>query len=188
MSLIYNPSTVGKLLKLQEKANRLEEISPLLFRDNNCVDNCAGCCMKFSLVFWGDRWEKFKSLHPEEVSNYTEVVLNGVSVWEDKQPENSDYYCKHLNKTNGRCNIHFTQKPLHCEMEPMAFSDGFLTKRPFKEAHLMPTLQGKGALCYMGEIDNKVRLTDVRLLKELNVVLKSTNLTTLIGELEDKIL
>jgi len=173
---IYNPSTVEKLLKLKDKADKLTTVSPLLFRDNTCVENCGGCCMKFSLVYWGPRWEKFKLLHPEEVHNYRKVIVNDVEVWEDLQLDNDDYYCKHLDKSSGRCKLHFTQKPLHCEMEPMAFSDGLLTKRPFKEAHLMPTLAGQGAPCYMSPVDGVVRQEDVKLLTELNSLLKSKGL------------
>ena len=184
--LIYNTSTIEKLHKLDKKARSLTEISTLFFRDNNCVEHCAGCCMKFSLVYWGNRWKKFKKLHPEEVKNYKPVNFNGTTVWEDKQEDNSDYFCKHLDKNNGRCKIHFTQKPLHCEMEPIAFSDGMLTKRPFKEAHLMKTLGGTGGLCYMTSVDNKVRLDDITLLEELNSLLKSKPLAKLIGELYDR--
>jgi len=181
---IYNPSTVAKLHKLKAKADKLTSTSKLLFRDNTCLENCAGCCMKFSLVYWGPRWEKFKELHPEEVANFKPLDFNGTEVWEDTQDDNNDYYCKHLDKSNGRCKLHFTQKPIHCEMEPISFSDGVLTKRPFKEAHLMKTLDGQGAPCYMSPVDNKVREEDVSLLIELNTLLKSRGLECQINNLK----
>ena len=183
-NIIYNPSTVGKLHKLKAKADTLVGVSKLLFRDNNCLENCAGCCMKFSLVYWGPRWEKFKLLHPEEVPNFKPVEFNGTTVYEDMQEDNADYYCKHLDKTNGRCKLHFTQKPIHCEMEPMSFSDGLLTKRPFKEAHLMKTLEGTGAPCYMNPIDGLVRQDDINLLVELNTLFKSESLSKVIKEIK----
>lgn len=182
--MIYDYSTLNKLTKLKEKAETLVEVSKLFYRDNTCLENC-GCCMKFTLVYWGDRWERFKLLHPEEIVNFRQVNFMDKVVWEDLQSSNKDYFCKHLDKSNGRCKLHFTQKPIHCEMEPISFSDGFLTKRPFKEAHIMETLEGKGATCYMSPVDGKVRPEDIKLLKELNTLFNVDKLNNLIEELEN---
>lgn len=182
---VYDPSTINKLLKLKDKADKLTGISQLFYRTNYCVENCGGCCMKFSLVYWGDRWEKFKALHPQEVKYYTKKVVLGKEVWEDSQEDNPDYFCKHMNKHNGRCKLHFTQKPIHCEMEPISFSDGLLVKRPFKEAHLMKTLEGQGAICYMSEITGIVEEKEIALLEELNTLFESKPLERIIDELRN---
>jgi len=186
--MIYDPNTSNKLLKLKQKASTLKEISPLFYRQNNCVENCGGCCMKFSLVFWGPRWEKFKQFHFEESKRYKPELIEGVKVWVDYQEDNLDYFCKHLDKSNYRCNLHNTVKPLHCEMEPIAFSDGFLVKRPFKESHLMKIKEGKGALCYMGPVGSTVDKSEVSLLEELNTLIKEPNLEGIIVKLREKIL
>ncbi len=150
-------------------------LSKLLFRDNSCQSHCGACCPKFSLdYFEGHRWEKFKKEYPHKVKNFTAREVNGLTVYSDKQEDNDDRYCKHLNQEDGRCGIH-ESNPLTCEFELMRFvtreKEGvsYLMNKLFGRGWNMTKINGeKGAMCEMLDFNYDKLLRDISMLKELN--------------------
>ena len=112
--------SVDKIFYYLDNITQAEEvvISDKLNRDYSCPEGCGGCCFKVTLDYieGSERWEKFKSLYPDKIKDFKLRQVKGVNIWSDLQEENSGNYCKHLDPTNGRCNIH-EANPFPCAFD-----------------------------------------------------------------------
>ena len=156
-------------------------ISDLFYRKFNCPEGCGGCCPKFSLDYWGQRWDDFKMEYPELVENFEHRIVNGVDVWTDTQADNETRSCKYLNMENGRCGIH-TVNPMSCEFEPIKVSHNtkhkktYVIKKLFGRGWALTKIDGtKGAMCTMGEQSYENVPRDIHLFKELREIAGKDN-------------
>lgn len=76
-------------------------VSGLLARGYTCPENCGACCMNFSLD-----WIPGEAM-PEGLSKRP-FKFNGqeFEIYSDRQLDNSEDYCKHLDTSNVRCMLH----------------------------------------------------------------------------------
>jgi len=129
-------------------------VSPLIFRGYKCPPKCGGCCKKFTLDYLPGGTE-----YPEGLG--VRLVEMGGKIFEvrtDRQLENKDDFCKHLNKEDGRCKIH-GMHPFSCDFELIRFltpqqdpdrSANRLTQKLFGRGWSYKRVDGgKGALCSM---------------------------------------
>lgn len=181
MSVRYTDSLSKLKNYLQLLTVRHITISPLFFRDYSCPSHCGGCCYNFTLVYLeGERWEKFKQLYPEHVNNFTErTTESGTKVYEDRQIENKNHHCKHLDMSNGRCNIH-KSNPFSCEFELMKITNVAgkisLINKLYGRGWQMKRIDGQvGAMCKMLPFDYEKFLRDLKLLKELHQIALQLN-------------
>lgn len=90
-------------------------VSPLIFRDYTCPEKCGGCCPRFTLDYL-----------PNESAPYrlTErlIELNGqeIPIRTDCQSDSTEYHCRNLDRTSGRCLIH-GRHPFTCDFELLRF-------------------------------------------------------------------
>jgi hypothetical protein len=112
-----------------------------------------------------------------------------VIIYSDLQETNTEYHCKHVNQTNGRCGIHGSH-PFSCDFELIRFmvfkgeeskSTGFipdmispksshnvLTQKLYGRAHAMKRIDGdRGAMCEMLPPDDKSVAEVIRKLRRL---------------------
>lgn len=122
-------------------------VSPLIFRGMTCPMACGGCCFKFSLVWLPLEPKPYLTVEKDL------VTVNGVEryVYIDRQAANTDHFCTHLQKKDGRCGIH-GQHPFTCDFELIRFvhqADRVdIATRPFGRGWSYERVTGqKGALC-----------------------------------------
>jgi Fe-S-cluster containining protein len=146
-------------------------VSPDLVRGYTCPVNCGACCMKFSLDY----------IPAERVPDQLQLRVRTVeangklkAVFSDLQTSNNDRSCKHLDKRDGRCNIH-GDHPFSCDFELLRFhtytddenANQFST-RLFGRKWAMLRIDGdRGALCEITEIDESTVKDTVRKLRRL---------------------
>jgi len=165
---------------------KIINISPNFGRAVSCPENCGGCCLKFSLDFYlGERLEKFKEEYPEE---FKKMEFNGV-YYTDVQEDNSDRWCRYLNKENGRCMIH-NANPFSCEFElnkviynKRMNTTYVMTKKFGRGWNFTRTDGGVGALCEILPFSEKKFLTDIKLFEELHNIAKQINFETWLPEM-----
>lgn len=126
-------------------------VSPsIFFKAMTCVPGCGGCCHRFSLDYLPS--EKLRiSRDLNLVKRSIDFDNRQIEIWSDCQEDNSDHYCRHLQKDNGRCGIHQSH-PFSCDFELLRFScsqtDSLLGHRPFGRAWQMLKINGeRGAAC-----------------------------------------
>ena len=169
---VHYTDSVQKIKGYLKNASANLTLSRLFFRDYSCPAKCGGCCLKFSLdYFEGERWEKFKSLYPDQVSRFKLREVDGVKVWTDWQNDNETRWCRHLDMKEGRCGIH-QSNPFSCEFELMKLMDKSgkttLIKKLFGRGWNLQRVTGeKGALCEMLPFNSSKIDRDVELLEEL---------------------
>jgi len=183
---VANPDSTNKIESYLKSSNLDKLIlSKLFFRDYTCPANCGACCPKFSLdYFEGPRWDKFKEIYPDKVENFEKRIVNGVTVYSDKQKDNDKHHCKHLNMEDGRCGIH-ESNPFTCEFELMRFvtrqSEGksLLINKLFGRGWNLTRIDGgKGARCEMLDFNYDKLLKDIALLEELNNIAEKWSMDT----------
>jgi hypothetical protein len=123
-------------------------VSPLIFRGYTCPPICGGCCFKFSLVYLPAEVHPYKLTKKIVRFNDRDVLM-----YEDIQDDNKGVYCRNLDRTSGRCNIH-GRHPFSCDFELMrvlSFDDHYqLTQKLYGRGWNMKRVDGgKGALCEM---------------------------------------
>lgn len=127
------------------------QVSPLLKRGYTCPADCGGCCSRFSLDYLPSGEAKPKGLTEKLVQ------FNGRSVrlLSDPQSDHEDHYCRHLDKSNGRCKIH-GKHPFTCDFElirTLTFLESapnVLTAKLYGRGWNMLRIDGKrGARCEM---------------------------------------
>lgn len=155
------------------KASQISEVvlSPMFFRDYTCPEKCGACCPRFSLDYWGKRWEKFNSTYPELVEFFKMRKIGNDEVFSDFQNENKSHFCKYLNMEPGRCKIHEVN-PFSCEFELIKFyivkGQGLLTKKQFGRKWMMLRVdEERGTLCDMLPFNINRLERDIELLEEL---------------------
>jgi hypothetical protein len=90
-------------------------VSPLIFRDFTCPDQCGGCCPRFSLDYLPNE------AIPYSVSERTIMIEDRrVKVLTDSQGTSSDHHCGNLDRVSGRCTIHGLH-PFTCDFELLRF-------------------------------------------------------------------
>ncbi|MHC1763741.1 MAG: YkgJ family cysteine cluster protein [Verrucomicrobiia bacterium] len=126
------------------------KVSPLLLRGFTCPENCSGCCMKFTLDYLPSE-EKPEGLTERMI----EFNGNSYPIWTDAQKDNPEEWCRHSNRTNGRCSI-YSVRPFSCDFELIRTfqyagdKPNVLTQQLFGRGHSYQRVHGeKGALCEM---------------------------------------
>lgn len=136
-------------------------ISPKLLREAICPPYCGACCKSHTLDYLPNEE------HPYELQKRLLLFNNKeVSIYSDLQ-KGEKYYCKHVNKENGRCNIHKTN-PFSCDFELTRFihrknNSNLLITSLFGRAWNMTRIvdNKKGALCYITD-PNKSTIKDIK--------------------------
>jgi len=158
-----------KKLILQPKSLR---VSKGLFRGFTCPSMCAGCCPQFSLDYLpSEDRPVFSTIQPRI------VCVNGKEkvIFSDFQEEyRGDHFCRHVNKENGRCEIHGLQ-PFTCDFELIRFAISTSLSRPnqmnqrlFGRGWSFLTVEGKrGAKCSITSITKDTIQDTLRRLKRL---------------------
>lgn len=116
-------------------------VSPMLFRDYTCPPMCGGCCVRFSLVYLPSEPRPESELPDWMEGQFRKrwVRLNGQRrlLWEDPQTDHNDHFCRHLDRSDGRCGIH-GRHPFSCDFE-------LLRVLAFDDHHVLLTkLYGRG--------------------------------------------
>lgn len=130
---------------------RLLVISPYVFRSTTCPANCGACCKAYSLDYLPEPMET----HPYPLQKRL-IHFNGrrVPIWSDLNQDHGDYYCRNVNKENGRCMIH-TKHAFSCDFEltrflqfaanpPRESENGQFFKKPEVPNRLTTKLYGRG--------------------------------------------
>lgn len=149
------------------------KVSPLIFRGYTCPAGCGGCCFRFSLDYLPDSIES----HPSRLYLKERLIeFNGeqVPIYSDLQLDHTDWHCKNVDQTNGRCLVH-GQHPFSCDFELirfLTFADqdrpNSLTARLYGRGWNLLRVDGeRGALCEMTDADLKTKNEVVRKLKRL---------------------
>lgn len=142
-------------------------VSPLIFRGYTCPAMCGGCCPKFSLDYLPN--EKGSVALKQRL-----IEINGHSllIYSDRQLENHDHFCRHLNRKTGRCGIYET-RPFSCDFELIRFivpriGPIHLTQKLFGRGWAMRRVDGgRGAKCQMLAADDYWRHELIRKLDRL---------------------
>lgn len=148
-------------------------LSPLLFRDFTCPVGCGGCCPSHTLDYLPSHLEE----HPYTLDKRF-IHFNGrrVCVYSDLNLDHGDYFCRNLNKVDGRCNIH-KRNPFSCDFELTRFLQFADPKHPnrlltklYGRGHALKRIDGnRGALCEMLPPSTKSTADIVRKLNRLKV-------------------
>lgn len=123
-------------------------VSPLLFRDFTCPEQCGGCCPRFSLDYL-----------PSEAVPYPmaarTIIIEGrpVEVFTDFQAHANTHYCGNLDHASGRCGIHGAH-PFTCDFELLRFVSRqevvHFNQKLFGRGWAMKRIDGgRGARCSM---------------------------------------
>lgn len=128
------------------------QVSPLLKRGYTCPADCGGCCSRFSLDYLPAAEARPKGL----VEKLVEFNGRTVRLLSDPQSDSEDHYCRHLDKSNGRCQIH-GKHPFTCDFELIRTLDfmeeghpNVLTAKLYGRGWNMLRIDGKrGARCEM---------------------------------------
>lgn len=174
----YSTSALSKILSYIELAAKPKVVlSAGFFRKYSCPSGCGGCCHKVVLEYieGTERWERFKSTHPELVDNFSRLEIDNIVVYSDSQLDNKTRFCKHLNLKDGRCKIH-TVVPFPCEFVLSKFIDNqsrgrsILTTTNYGRgwSFLRVDHKTRGAMCEMLEFSYEKLLIDLGLLRELD--------------------
>lgn len=127
-------------------------ISPGIFRDYTCPENCGGCCRPFSLI-----WLPYEVLPPEYHHVEPRLVsLNGqpylvVADMQQDRWDAGEHYCRNVRMEDGRCGIH-KHHPFSCDFELLRFTQQnkrvLLNTRLFGRGWSYTRVTGeKGAAC-----------------------------------------
>ena len=95
-------------------------LSPQLFRQYSCPEGCGACCHhEYSLDYLPTDVR-----HAKDISTPRTIAFNGkqISIYSDSQSgtANNEGYCRHLDRSNGRCSVH-PHQPFSCDFELMRF-------------------------------------------------------------------
>lgn len=150
-------------------------VSPLLLRGVCCVPNCGGCCRRFTLDWLPDEkgnLEKYK--YPMDRVKERKIEFNGkkIPILSDLQDDHTDYWCRNLNPTNGRCGVH-EFSPYSCDFELIRTIQtredlpNRLTQKLFGRGWAMKrvTDHKRGALCYMTPVTQETIDSVIRRMK-----------------------
>jgi Putative zinc- or iron-chelating domain len=123
-------------------------ISPLILRDFTCPANCGACCHRVSLDYIPGEY------HPEEMrTRIIEFDGEEFEIISDMQTDHNSTKCRHLDHSNGRCNIH-TKHPMPCDVELIKFihfhNRAYATSKLYGRGFNLTRVDGsKGAMCSM---------------------------------------
>jgi Fe-S-cluster containining protein len=117
-----------------------------------CVENCAACCFRFSLDWLPNEFKKL----PKNVASHASarmIRINGeeFKIYSDLQEDNKDFFCRNLERSNARCQIHGVH-PLSCDFELLRFKSGkkrnWFGHAPFGRGWKLKRIDEKyGVLC-----------------------------------------
>lgn len=173
----FNSSNADKLLSYLELASKPTVVlSTGFFRQYTCPSNCGSCCHKITLAYSdkSDRWERFKELYPQHIDKFKLESIQGVDFWVDNQSDHKDRFCRHLDLSTGRCNVH-DAVPFPCEFVLSKFIDNksrnrsLLTTTNYGRgwSFLRVDRVSRGAMCEIIEFSFDKLLRDLDLLYEL---------------------
>ena len=124
-------------------------VSPLIFRGFSCPGLCGGCCPRFSLEYLPTE------LRPDSHIQKYQVEFRGkqFEMFHDPQGDHFDHYCRHLDRTSGRCGI-YSRRPFHCDFELIRVFVSKKTNRISQQLfgrkwQLLRIDNKRGALCKM---------------------------------------
>lgn len=159
-------------------------VSPTVFRLFGCPPACGACCPKFSLEWLPDE--------PRPAGELYNVEFNGnrVTLAHDVQADNSDHFCRNLDKTTGLCLVH-EQRPFHCDFEPVRFMHHadhvWLAMKPFGRAWNMQRIDGqRGTFCEFDDAGTVAARADLlRKLRRLEQWTEVFGLKTRLTEIKE---
>lgn len=174
---MVNLDSISKTLEyIHLSAKPTVVLSTGFFRGYTCPVGCGGCCKPVTLTFIDNsqRWEKFKKLYPSLVLEFELEEVQGVRIWVDRQKENKSRFCRHLDLSTGRCNIH-SSNPFPCEFVLSKFIDNQARNRSILTttnygrgwSFLRVDHSTRGAMCEITTFSYKKLLRDIELLEEL---------------------
>lgn len=159
-SMAIEPFTykLGRVAKTIE--SKALNVSPLIFRGLDCPPMCGGCCGRHTLD-WLPHEAAPGDVNGHAAPEFRSVEFNGSAVlMRTIKPYDGPGRCMHLNKDDGRCNIH-TVNPLSCSFEILRFlvsdAKANLLVRTYGRGWNMPRVDGeRGALCGITPYDENV--------------------------------
>lgn len=123
-------------------------VSPLLLRGFTCPTGCGACCGNFSLDYLPSSDAPVGTTERGIKMNDRYFLIKS-----DRQFDNSDRWCRHLERSTGRCGI-YEQRPLSCDFELIRFlvyaDHTMLIQKQYGRAWAMLRLDNeRGARCEM---------------------------------------
>ena len=135
-------------------------VSPLIFRNFECVAGCGACCGNFSLDYLPNE----ESTNEREIRtiNFNEGV---VELKSDTQKDVNTRWCRHLDRVTGLCKQQH-HRPFSCDFEPIRFlhyqDKVCILQKSFGRSWAMERLDGiKGALCEFGDRPGQSNVSEV---------------------------
>lgn len=124
-------------------------VTPNIFRQDKCHENCGGCCHRVS-----SDWLPSEQYDVRAAKRSVEFDGKSVDIFE-AHPDDTDERCHYLDPTTAHCKVHMN-RPMHCDFELLRFvefKDKFrLSVQHFGRGWNMKRICGnRGALCTLSE-------------------------------------
>jgi Putative zinc- or iron-chelating domain len=91
-------------------------VSPLLFRNLDCVAKCGACCPRFSLDYLPEEEKPNIPLQERQIQLSSSTSNDPIKIFSNMQANNHDHFCINLDKVSGLCRIHGVH-PFSCDFE-----------------------------------------------------------------------
>ncbi len=186
--MISEENSLSKIIEFIDASNQnTVVISHLIHRDiGGCLEICGGCCKRVTLDYFegSSRWERFKSLFPEKVADFTRHEIGAGVFYSNAQMNNNTGFCQYLDRKTGLCTIH-EARPMLCQSTPLKFKQNptrnrvILTSETYGRKHAFRRVDGgRGAKCKMLPVTDKRVQEDIEFLEELKRIAEVFQLQT----------